>query len=90
MRKKAKEEVFKKHPKLEPWKKTVLALPIVLSLSWIFYLQYNISSGSELLSPAQTAPLIIALVLFTLGYVIFLSLMFSENIQNFIWRMLGH
>lgn len=94
MAKKAKEEVLKHHPKMKAWEKTVLFLPLLLSVSWIFYLQYtkytNAYYGIELLSPANTAPLMIALVIFTIGYVIFLVLMFSENLHDFIWRRLGH
>lgn len=91
---KVRKEVFKHKPKIETWKKILLALPILLSLSCIFYLQYNqqVSAyyGMELLSPANTAPLMIALIIFTIGYVLFLVLMFSENIQEVIWRFLRH
>lgn len=94
MVKKAREEVFKHHPKIEGWKKFVLVLPVLLSASWIFYLVYNQQTytyyGMELLSPADTTPLIIALALFTIGYMVFLILMFSENLHDFIWRRLGH
>ncbi len=94
MVKKVREEVFKKHPQMDMWKKVVLGLPVLLSASWIFYLQYQqqiyIYSGMELLAPADTTPLLIALILFTLGYVVFLVLMFSDNIHDFIWKWLGH
>jgi len=94
MVKKVREEVFKHSPKMEMWKKIVLILPVLMSVSWIFYLQYNkytyVYSGMELLSPANTTPLMIALVIFTIGYILFLVLMFSENIHDFIWRRLGH
>lgn len=92
--KKIKEEVFKHHPKMRRWQKMLLGLPVLLSVSWIFYLQYDkytyAYSGMELLSPSNTTPLMIALIIFTIGYIIFLLLMFSENIQDFIWRRLGH
>jgi len=91
---KAKEEAFKHHPKMSGWQKVVLSLPAILSASWVFYLQYNRSTyaynGMELLSPANTTPLMIALIIFTIGYLIFLLLMFSENIHDFLWRRLGH
>jgi len=92
MAKKLREEVFKHHPKMGAWKKIVLALPILLSASWIFYLQYNKYAyyGIELLSPANTAPLMIALIIFTIGYIIFLLLMFSENIKEFFIKKRGH
>lgn len=94
MAKKVREEVFKHRPKMEMWKKIVLILPVLISVSWIVYLQYNMYNyayyGMELLSPANTTPLMIALIIFTIGYIIFLLLMFSENIQDFILRRLGH
>lgn len=81
-----KEEAFKHKPKMEIWKKVLLGMPVLLSTSWMFYLQYNqrAYSGMELLSPANTAPLMIALILFTIGYVIFMIMMFSENIREFL------
>ena len=94
MVKKVREEAFKHRPKMEIWKKIVLVLPLLMSASWIFYLQYIEQSyvyyGMELLAPADTMPLMIALIIFTIGYVVFLLLMFSENIHDFIWRRLGH
>jgi len=94
MMKKIREEVFKKHPKFNKGKKIVLLLPILLSVSWILYLKYSpqvyVYYGTELLSPVDTTPLMIALIIFTVGYIIFLMLMFSENLQDFIWRWLGH
>ncbi len=93
MIKKVREEVFKHRPPIEKWKKIVLFSPALLSVSWIFYLQYQKAFpyyGMELLSPADTTPLMIALIIFTIGYIIFLLLMFSENIHDFILRRLGH
>lgn len=94
MGKKLREDVFKHHPKIGSWKKIVLALPLLLSLSWIFYLQYAkqiyMRYGVELLAPPNTTPLIIALIIFTIGYIIFLLLMFSDNIKEFFGKRIGH
>lgn len=92
MIKKTGEEVFKHHPKVRMWEKIVLGVPILLSMSWIFYLQYGQKAyyGMELLSPVDTTPLMIALIIFTFGYIIFLLIMFSENIHDIIWRWIGH
>ena len=94
MVKKVKNDVLKHRPKMKAFEKIVLFLPLLLSVSWIFYLQYarytNAYYGMELLSPANTTPLMIALIIFTIGYAIFLILMFSENLHDFIWRRLGH
>jgi len=86
MKKGIREEVFKHPPAMGLGKKMVLSLPIILSLSWIFYLKSNqlaYVNGAELLSPANSTPLMVALMIFTIGYIIFLLLMFSENIKEF-------
>ncbi len=91
--KKVREEAFKHRPKMEMWKRIVLFLPILMSVSWMVYLQYQKAYpyyGMELLAPVDTTPLMIALIIFTIGYILFLALMFSENIHDFIWRWLGH
>ena len=92
--KKVREEAFKRHPKMGMGKKIILLLPVLLSASWIFYLKYGPKvyggAAGELLSPANTMPIIIALIIFTVGYVVFLLLMFSENVENIIWRIIRH
>lgn len=89
--KKLREEVFKKRPKMGIGKKIILALPVLLGVSWIFYLQYGPKGyGGELLSPANTMPLVIALIIFVVGYMLFLLLMFSEGVERFLWRLMGH
>lgn len=94
MVKKVREEVFKSHPGFSRAKKIILMLPILLSVSWILYLQFSpevyVYSGRELLSPVDTTPLMIALVIFTIGYIVFLLMMFSENLHDIIWKWLGH
>lgn len=89
-----KEEAFKHTPKMMMWKKVILGLPVLLSASWMMYLQYNKGVyayyGTELLSPANTAPLMVALILFTIGYVVFLMMMFSENIREFFAKRAKH
>ena len=90
MAKVIREEVFRHHPRMQRWKKVLLVLPAVLSVSWIFYLRYSEWStpyySQEMLAPSSTAPLIIALSIFTIGYVIFLLLMFSDNIKEFFTK----
>jgi hypothetical protein len=44
----------------------------------------------ELLAPVDTAPFMIALIIFTVGYVIFLLMMFSENIKEFLASKAKH
>ncbi|HLC95731.1 MAG TPA: hypothetical protein VJH97_00205 [Candidatus Nanoarchaeia archaeon] len=79
--------------KLKPRKtgfftKVLLGLPIVLSLSLIGYIQYSKQTArleGIFLSP-QSDTLLIALLVFTVGYVLFVSLMFSDEIKSFFAR----
>ena len=91
----AKKEALKTPPKISVLKKTVFIIPVILSISWMFYLNYSGQIyqryGLELLSPeSNTTPLMIALMLFTIGYIIFLLLLFSENIKEFFARKARH
>ena len=93
-KKRKQKERFTHHPKMELWKKAVLALPIALSLSWAAYLRYMQLGypvyGAELFAPQDTTPLMIALIIFTMGYIIFLLMMFSENIKALFLRRAEH
>ncbi len=88
-----RKRVLKNKTKIKAWKKMVLFLPILLSLSWIFYLQYAQNSyikygySGEFLAPPNIMPLMTALIIFTIGYILFLLLMFSENIEEFFWGL---
>ena len=89
--KKLREEAFNKRPKMGIGKRIILALPVLLGASWIFYLQYGPKDyGGELLSPANTMPLVMALIIFVVGYMLFLLLMFSESVERFLWRLIRH
>ena len=72
--------------------KAILILPAILSLGWIGYISYRsknplISEGGILLSPpVDTNMLMVALSIFTVGYVVFLLMMFSEDIKDFFSR----
>ncbi|HZX45397.1 MAG TPA: hypothetical protein VFF28_06985 [Candidatus Nanoarchaeia archaeon] len=86
-----KKEILRHRPKMQAWKKVVLLLPALLSASWIIFLKYQQSTYvNEMLAPASTGPLIIALAIFTGGYLVFLMLMFSDSIHDTIWKLLGH
>lgn len=83
-----REEVFRHHPKMEPWKKLLLIFPAFISTAWVVYLQYNRQVYSEeLLAPLNTNALMLALILFTMGYIIFIALMFSDNIKEFFTNL---
>ena len=88
-----KDYVLKHRPKLSTGKKMILSLPLLLSLSFMAYLQFGSQitpQYGEMLAPGNTAPLMIALIMFTAGYILFLVLMFSENLQEMVWRLIGH
>ncbi len=85
----------KKNPlKIKMWKKIVLVLPVLISISLIFCLNYQsslpIQSGAELLAPVDSTPLMVSLIIFTIGYVLFLLLMFSEEIKEFFKKEVKH
>jgi hypothetical protein len=74
-------------PKMSMRKRVMLSLPPVLSIGWIAYIRFGPNSaGKELLAPKDSGTLIMALGMFTIGYLIFLLLMFSEDIGNFFVR----
>ncbi|MBI2139598.1 hypothetical protein HYU14_01630 [Candidatus Woesearchaeota archaeon] len=76
-------EPLKKHPLMQPWKKFILGMPLALSVSWMVYLRLQAARYSgELLSPLPTRPLMIALLIFSLGYVLFLVLLFSDDLRS--------
>jgi len=67
----------------------VLALlPLVFSLAWLISLmltKYTLVLGQQgiMLSPVQNIrPIIVSLVIFMSGYVVFLVFIFSENIRR--------
>jgi|ETNmetMinimDraft_11_1059920.scaffolds.fasta_scaffold48014_3 hypothetical protein len=62
-------------------KKIVLGLPVLLSASWIALLQQGTLGGGEQFAPAPSSALIIALVIFTIGYLLFLLLLFSDDLK---------
>ena len=78
-----KKEILRHRPKMQAWKKVVLLLPALLSASWIIFLKYQQSTYVNEM-------LIIALAIFTGGYLVFLMLMFSDSIHDTIWKLLGH
>ena len=69
--------------------KIILVLPALLSMGWLLYLKLwggktiIIGEGVSLSPPVNTNMLIAALSIFTVGYVIFLLMMFSEEIREF-------
>ncbi|MBU0629277.1 MAG: hypothetical protein KKC75_08885 [Nanoarchaeota archaeon] len=89
MRKRIKKEAIIHHPKLSAGKKIILSLPVVMSVSWMIYLQYvrynymTYGYSGEMMAPASIMPVMTALILFTAGYILFLAMMFSENIKEY-------
>ncbi|MFH2028689.1 MAG: hypothetical protein ABIJ08_06100 [Nanoarchaeota archaeon] len=84
---KLKFEPEKREPKTLT--KIILALPAILSASWIAFMGLQnkvipVEEGVYLSPPMETNMLVTALSIFTIGYVVFLLLMFSEDIKEFI------
>ncbi len=81
------EDILNYKPKIGVFKKIVLALPLFLSITWISFLVYNRTpAGTGMLSPDEITPLILTLIAFTIGYLIFLLLMFSEEIKEIFYK----
>ena len=64
-------------------------LPLLISVSLLVYLklswQIEIAPG-EKLSPIDNKPVFVGLIIFTLGYLFFLGMLFSENIFELLNR----
>tara|TARA_Y100000310_G_scaffold345222_1_gene462839 strand:+ start:579 stop:812 length:234 start_codon:yes stop_codon:yes gene_type:complete len=63
-------------------KKIVLGLPVLLSGSWIVLLRQGTPLGGEQFAPASSSALLIALLIFTVGYLLFLLLLFSDDLKD--------
>jgi len=65
----------------------ILTIPAMISLGLIAYikLQQRTALGSLMLSPPRdSGPLIASLIIFTVGYLLFLFMIFFEDIKNSI------
>ncbi|MBS3097791.1 hypothetical protein J4209_03255 [Candidatus Woesearchaeota archaeon] len=61
---------------------------LVLAVIWLVYIKASeeatgIGQGN-LLSPVDNTPLVLGLIIFTIGYLFFLGMMFSSNIKEMI------
>ena len=71
----------------------LLLLPIIIAISILIYIkvvQNNNIADSEFFSPADSRPLMISIVIFMLGYMFFLLMMFSEEIREFFTKKVHH
>ena len=70
----------------------VALLPIVLSAAWLIALALPAKyTGGYALGPSRsTTPLIIGLVIFIIGYLTFLSMMFSVDIKDWYVHLTKH
>lgn len=72
------------HRKHNRWRRALLFLPLAISTSWMIVINAQSKiPGSELLSPIPQKPLFTALIAFSAGYIIFLALLFSDDIKRF-------
>lgn len=69
----------------------LLLLPILISVSLIVYfrLSWQIDLGDEKFSPIENKPLFVSLIIFTVGYIFFLGMMFSDNIIELFNRRIS-
>jgi len=68
-------------------------LPLILSVAWLILLTSQTTPSGVLLSPSRTRPIVSALVIFIIGYLIFMFLIFYENISeilNSFWKRFHH
>ena len=61
-------------------------LPLVLAIVWLVYIRVTKTRGVEgtFLSPINNTPLIIALIIFVVGYLLFLFMLFFSDIKEMI------
>ncbi len=60
-----------------------LLIPLVIAIFMLISIKINDSIPfSENLSPPESKPILTALIIFTLGYIFFLGMIFSEDILN--------
>ena len=63
----------------------MLLIPLILSISMLIYLKISwqvITPAGEKLSPISNTPLFVGLIIFCMGYVVFLLMLFSEDIMS--------
>ncbi len=75
--------------KMSLFQKIIIAIlmlaPVILGYYWYTYLGASESSVlGAFLSPADNTPIIISLVVFLVGYLIFIAAMFYDNIKEFL------
>jgi len=71
---------------------TLIVVPLILSLLVIFYLKSSwqiVLPSGEKLSPIENKPLFVGLVLFTIGYLFFLGMIFSDNLLELVNRRIN-
>ena len=67
--------------------KILLFLPLALAIAWLAYIKTaEKTAGMEgtFLSPINNAPIITALIIFIIGYLLFLLMMFFSDIKNML------
>ena len=71
--------------------RAMLSLPLLLSISWLVYIKATENTGPYgfLSPPIDNRHLVIGLILFTSGYLLFLGMMFGHDILERIAEMRG-
>lgn len=73
------------------WKKIIIAIlvliPIILGFLWWNYIrEAERAALGNFLAPVDNTPIIITLVIFMGGYILFLFGMFYDNINDFVYK----
>ncbi len=72
---------------LHPLKIFLLLLPLIIAILLLASMISPDGLRSNQPSPAESSPLLLSLVVFSLGYLLFLFLLFSENIKAVTKRL---
>ena len=67
-----------------------LFTPLAMALLWLgFVLNLAAQAGADIiLSPSRSQPLVTGLIIFVVGYIIFLGLIYSEELKK--WLTISH
>ena len=70
------------------WKIVSLLMPLFIAIAWLILVlsvnrTFTVAGGAQLAPVADIEPLVIGLSIFIIGYMLFMAMMFSEDIMNF-------
>ncbi|MBW2984351.1 hypothetical protein KY361_04505 [Candidatus Woesearchaeota archaeon] len=68
-----------------------LSLPLVIAVVWLIFIlaankTFTLAGGAQLAPVRDMEPLIIGLSVFIVGYVLFIVMMFYDDIKEMFWK----